>query len=87
MVIVSDSIDTELLDAELPDAAGDQLKVIATYTAGTDHIDLEALKKRNIRLGCIKDCLSNALADLAVMLLLMAQRRAGETILKVGRGE
>jgi glyoxylate/hydroxypyruvate reductase len=81
-MMVSDSIDTELLDV-----AGDQLKVVATFTAGTDHIDLEALKKRNIRLGYITDCLSDAVADLTVMLVLMAQRRAGEAMLKVSRGE
>ena len=80
--MVSDSIDAELLDA-----ADDQLKVVATLTAGTDHIDLEALEKRNIRLGYITDCLSDAVADLTVMLLLMAQRRAGEAMLKVSRGE
>lgn len=82
LVMVSDSIDVELLDA-----AGDQLKVVATLTAGTNHINLEALKKRNIRLGYITDCLSNAVADLTVMLVLMAQRRAGKAMLKVSRGE
>jgi glyoxylate/hydroxypyruvate reductase len=82
LVMVSDSIDAGLLDA-----AGDELKVVATFTAGTDHIDLEALKKRNIRLGYITDCLSDAVADLTVMLVFMAQRRAGEAMLMVSRGE
>lgn len=80
--MVSDVVDTELLEA-----TGDQLKVIATFTAGTDHVDLEALKKRNIRLGYITDCLSDAVADLTVMLVLMAQRRGGEAMLKVKEGE
>ncbi|KAF3044065.1 hypothetical protein E8E12_008703 [Didymella heteroderae] len=82
LVMVSDRIDEELLNA-----AGTQLKAMATFTAGTDHIDLAALKKRNIRLGCITDCLSDAVADLAVMLVLMAQRRAGEAMTRVSRGQ
>ncbi|KAL1605597.1 hypothetical protein SLS59_003399 [Nothophoma quercina] len=80
--MVSDKVDEELLEA-----TGGQLKVVATFTAGTDHIDLRALKKRNIRLGYITDCLSDAVADLAVMLVLMAQRRAGEAMTTVSRGE
>lgn len=80
--MVSDKVDEELLEA-----SGGQLKVVATFTAGTDHIDLRALKKRNIRLGYITDCLSDAVADLAVMLVLMAQRRAGEAMTTVSRGE
>src|SRR5688572_28390237 len=82
LVTVSDVVDAKLLDA-----VGNQLKVVATFTAGTDHIDLEALKEREIRLGYIADCLSDAVADLAVMLVLMAQRRGGEAMLRVNRGE
>ncbi|KAF3044525.1 hypothetical protein E8E11_008527 [Didymella keratinophila] len=82
LVMVSDKIDEELLEA-----AGTQLKAIATFTAGTDHVNLTALKKRNIRLGYITDCLSDSVADLAVMLVLMAQRRAGEAVTRVSRGE
>lgn len=80
--MVPDKVDEELLEA-----AGTQLKTIVTFSAGTDHIDLAALKRRNIRLGCITDCLSDAVADLAVMLTLMAQRRAGEAMTRVSRGE
>ncbi|KAJ8118359.1 hypothetical protein OPT61_g627 [Boeremia exigua] len=82
LVMVSDRVDEELLQA-----AGDKLKAVATFTAGTDHIDLEALKKRNIRLGYITDCLSDTVADFTVMLVLMAQRRGGEAMAKVSRGE
>jgi|SRR5690242_16978262 len=80
--MVSDNVDVGLLDA-----AGGQLKAVATFTAGIDHIDLEALKERNVRLGYITDCLSDAVADLAVMLVLMAQRRGGEAMTRVSRGE
>ncbi|KAJ4410879.1 hypothetical protein N0V91_001808 [Didymella pomorum] len=82
LIMVSDKIDEDLLEA-----AGTQLKAIATFTAGADHIDLAALEKRGIRLGYLTDCLSDAVADLAVMLILMAQRRAGEAMARVSRGE
>ena len=43
-----------------------------------DHVALEALKSRNIRLGYTPSALTDAVADLAVMLALMAQRLGGE---------
>jgi glyoxylate/hydroxypyruvate reductase len=78
---------TDKVDEELLQAAGDQLKVIASFSVGTDHVDREALKKRNIRLGYTPTCLTDAVADLTVMLILMAQRRGGEAIAKVKNGE
>ncbi|PSN61654.1 hypothetical protein BS50DRAFT_578194 [Corynespora cassiicola Philippines] len=82
LVMLSDKVDDELLQA-----AGDQLKVIASFSVGTDHVDKDALKKRNIRLGYTPTCLTDAVADLTVMLTLMAQRRAGESMNKVSAGE
>lgn len=32
-------------------AAGPSLKVVSTMSAGYDHVDVSALKKRNIRFG------------------------------------
>lgn len=42
------SILTEKMDAEVMDAAGDQLKMIANYAVGFDNIDLDAAKERDI---------------------------------------
>lgn len=80
--MLSDKIDEELLEA-----AGSQLQVIASFSVGTDHVDCDALKKRNIRLGYTPTCLTDAVADLTIMLILMAQRRAGESMAKVINGE
>ena len=80
--MLSDKVDEELLEA-----AGPQLKVIASFSVGTDHVDRLALKKRNIRLGYTPTCLTDAVADLTIMLILMAQRRGGEAIAKVVQGE
>jgi glyoxylate/hydroxypyruvate reductase len=80
--MLSDQVDEELLQA-----AGDQLKVIASFSVGTDHVERDALKKRNIRLGYTPTCLTDAVADLTIMLILMAQRRGGEAMAKVINGE
>ena len=42
------SILTEKMDAEIMDAAGPQLKMIANYAVGFNNVDLEAAKKRNV---------------------------------------
>lgn len=42
------SILTEKMDAEVMDAAGPQLKMIANYAVGFDNIDLKAAKERGI---------------------------------------
>lgn len=80
--MLSDQVNEELIQA-----AGDQLKVIASFSVGTDHVEREALKKHNIRLGYTPTCLTDAVADLTVMLILMAQRRGGEAMAKVIKGE
>jgi glyoxylate/hydroxypyruvate reductase len=74
-------------DEELMQAAGEQLKVVASFSVGTDHVEREALKKRNIRLGYTPTCLTDAVADLTIMLILMAQRRGGEAMAKVLTGQ
>jgi glyoxylate/hydroxypyruvate reductase len=80
--MLSDQVNEELLQA-----AGDQLKVVASFSVGTDHVERAALKKRNIRLGYTPTCLTDAVAELTVMLILMAQRRGGESMAKVIKGE
>jgi glyoxylate/hydroxypyruvate reductase len=81
LVMLSDQVNDELLDA-----AGPQLTTIASFSVGTDHITLPALKARNIRLGYTPTCLTDAVADLTIMLILMAQRRGGEAIAAVQAG-
>ncbi|KAI8051926.1 D-isomer specific 2-hydroxyacid dehydrogenase [Gilbertella persicaria] len=71
---------TEKIDNELLDVAGPQLKVIATMSVGYDHIDVAAVKARNIKLGYTPDVLTDATADLTVLLTLGASRRIKESI-------
>ncbi|KAI8887723.1 hypothetical protein K501DRAFT_321232 [Backusella circina FSU 941] len=78
---------TDKIDDELLDAAGPQLKVIATMSVGYDHIDVEAVKKRNIQIGYTPDVLTDATADLTVLLALGAARRIKEAISAAEQGQ
>ncbi|CAL8351187.1 unnamed protein product [Boreogadus saida] len=66
---------TEKIDAELLDAAGPNLKVVSTMSVGFDHLSLEELKKRGIRVGYTPEVLTDAVAELTVALLLATSRR------------
>jgi len=60
-------------------ARAHRLKLIATATTGTDHIDKDELARRNIRLLCIREDIGlldtfTATAELAWMLLLACSR-------------
>lgn len=65
---------TDKIDDEVLIAAGPQLKVVASMSVGVDHLDLNALKKRNIRVGYTPDVLTEATAELIVALLLATSR-------------
>jgi glyoxylate reductase len=69
---------TEKMDAEVMDAAGEDLKVIANLAVGYDNVDLEAAKERDIVVTNTPEVLTETTADTAFMLLLAAARRLGE---------
>jgi len=73
----------EALNAEVLDAAGPQLRAISTMSAGIDYVDVPELKKRKIPLGHTPTVLNNAVADLAVGLMIAAARRFHEGRLKI----
>ena len=54
------------------------VKIIATFSVGFDHIDIAAAKARGIVVTNTPGVLSFAVAECALMLMLMAARRAGE---------
>jgi lactate dehydrogenase-like 2-hydroxyacid dehydrogenase len=54
------------------------VKLVANYGAGFEHIDLEAAKAAGIVVTNTPDVLTDATAELAVLLMLMTSRRAGE---------
>jgi glyoxylate reductase len=66
------------IDAEVLDAAGPQLKVVANFAVGHDNIDLDACRERGIAVTNTPDVLTNATAELALALTLAAARRMSE---------
>jgi lactate dehydrogenase-like 2-hydroxyacid dehydrogenase len=54
------------------------VKVIATYSVGFDHIDLQGAAKKKIAVAYTLGTNSEATADIAMLLLLGASRRAYE---------
>ncbi len=73
------SLLTEKVDAELMDAAGEQLKVVSNFAVGYNNIDIEEASRRGIRVGNTPDVLTEATADIAFALLIAASRRLIET--------
>jgi glyoxylate reductase len=69
---------TETVDAELMDAAGDDLEVIANMAVGYDNVDVEAATERGVVVTNTPEVLNETTADTAFMLLLAAARRLGE---------
>lgn len=70
---VSDKVDAAVLDVTNPRA-----KILASYGVGYSHIDTDAAKKAGIAVTNTPEVLSECTADLAITLMLMAARRAGE---------
>lgn len=74
------------VDAEALDAAGPQLKVIATGSVGLEHIDLKECEKRGVKVGYTPNVLNKAVAELAVALTLATARRLEEAFQSVKNG-
>lgn len=62
------------------------VKIIATFSTGYDHIALEAAQQRGIAVANTPDVLTAATADIALLLILAACRRAheGQSLLRAG---
>ncbi|MBB6253119.1 2-hydroxyacid dehydrogenase [Nitrospirillum iridis] len=70
---VTDRVGAAIL--AVPDA---RVRILGNFGAGFEHIDLEAAKAAGIVVTNTPDVLTDATADLAILLMLMASRRAGE---------
>jgi glyoxylate reductase len=69
---------TDRVDAELLDAAGPQLRVVANYAVGVDNVDLDAARERGVLVANTPDVLTRATAEFTFALLLAATRRVAE---------
>ena len=61
---------------ELIDALPASIRMIATFSVGTDHIDIPAAKAKGIAVANTPDVLTDATADIALLLMLGAARGA-----------
>lgn len=69
---------TDRITAEALDVAQPQTRILANYGVGFSHIDMASASDHGIVVTNTPDVLSECTADLAMTLLLMAARRAGE---------
>ncbi len=69
---------TDRIDAEVIAAAGPQLKLIANFGAGVDHIDVAAAHARGVVVTNTPGVLTEDTADMTVALILAAARRIVE---------
>ena len=77
---------SEHFTAEVVAQFSDRLKIVANHSVGIDHCDLQALKARGIFVTNTPDVLSDATAELAMLLMLGAARHAvaGDRIVRSG---
>jgi glyoxylate reductase len=69
---------TERVDAELLDAAGPGLRIVANHAVGVDNIDIPECTRRGVLVTNTPDVLTEATADLAWALILACVRRVAE---------
>ena len=69
---VTDSLGAELFEGDI------RVRVIGNYGVGYNHIDVGAARERGILVTNTPDVLTDCTADLAMTLILMCARRAGE---------
>jgi len=71
---------TDKLDKETISQLPDSIKIISNFAVGFGNIDLDEAKKRGIAVTNTPDVLTDATAEIGVMLILGACRRAAEGI-------
>ena len=77
---------TDKMDKDTIDKLPDTVKIISNFAVGFGNIDLEAAKKRNITVTNTPEVLSDATAEIGVLLILGACRRAAEGIESAKQG-
>jgi len=84
IVAMSEKVDaivpchSEHFTADVVARLADRVKIVANHSVGVDHCDLKAFGARGIVVTNTPDVLSDATAEIAMLLLLGAARRAAE---------
>lgn len=78
---------TDRIDAEVLDAAGEQLKVVANMAVGHDNIDVAAASARGVTVTITPGVLDESVADLTMALILSTVRRVveGDRFIRSGK--
>ncbi len=71
---------TDKLDEKTINRLPDSVKILSNFAVGFGNIDLEAAKKRNIIVTNTPEVLTDATAEIGILLILGACRRASEGI-------
>ena len=71
---------TEKFDSDVISKLSTTVKIISNFAVGFGNIDIDAAKKRNIAVTNTPDVLTDATAEIAILILLGAARRAKEGI-------
>ncbi len=77
---------TDKLDADTINQLPDSVKILSNFAVGFGNIDLDAAKKRGIAVTNTPDVLTDATAEIGVLLILGACRRASEGIERAREG-
>ena len=77
---------TDKMDAETINKLPESVKIISNFAVGFGNIDLEAAKKRKIAVTNTPDVLTDATAEIGILLILGACRRASEGIESARQG-
>jgi glyoxylate reductase len=78
---------TDNLDAALISQAGEQLRLIANYGAGVDHIDVATARSRGILVSNTPGVLTDDTADMTMALILGVTRRMSEGMAMMQKGD
>ncbi len=75
------------IDARLLAQAGENLKLIANYGSGVDHIDVQTARQRGILVSNTPGVSSDDTADITMALMMAAMRRVREGSIHMQQGE
>jgi glyoxylate reductase len=78
---------TDTIDAGLLAQAGDNLKLIANYGAGVDHIDVATARQRGVLVSNTPGVLTDDTADMTMALILAVTRRIPEGLAVMQSGD
>ncbi len=78
---------TDRIDQKLLAQAGENLRLIANYGAGFDHIDVETARRRGILVSYTPGVLTEDTADMTMALILAVPRRVKEGMALIHSGD